>query len=234
MAIVPYLAMTKAEIRANPAISHPIAWMACHFSPYSTGVSNLPRQLPQGSLLILNDRTSWWCHDSRLIAGQLAQCLEQFHCRGLLLDFQRPGVPEEQELAALLARELKCPVCVSEAYAKELSCPVFLSPAPLTQRLCDYLKLWEGREIWLEAALGCEEILLTEEGCTAASLPRFQETGSFLPEGNLHCHYRVSIEESGARFTLTRTRDDLDALLAEAEGLGVTTAVGLWQELHNE
>lgn len=231
MAIVPYLAMTKAEFRANPAISHPVAWMACHFSPYGTGVSNLPRQLPQGSLLILNDRTSWWCHDSRLIAGQLAECAEQLHCRGLLLDFQRPGVPEERELAALLTRELPCPVCVSEIYAEGLSCPVFLSPVPLTQRLCDYLAPWKDREIWLEAALNCEEILLSEEGSTATSLPCFQENGSFLTEENLHCHYRISIDDSCARFTLTRTRDDLDALLTEAEDLGITTAVGLWQEL---
>ena len=42
MVIRPFLAMTAAEIRANPDISSPIGWMACHFSPYGTGLSNLP------------------------------------------------------------------------------------------------------------------------------------------------------------------------------------------------
>ena len=49
------LAMTAAELGAAPLPSHP-AWMACHFSPYSTGLTNLPPKLPQDSLLILNDR----------------------------------------------------------------------------------------------------------------------------------------------------------------------------------
>ena len=34
------------------------------------------------------------------------------------------------------------------------------------------------------------------------------------------------------RFTLFRTPEDLDALLTEGEALGVTRAVGLYQELH--
>ena len=233
MVIAPFLAMTKAEFRANPNFSSPLAWMACHFSPYGTGVSNLPRQLPKGSLLILNDRTSWWCHDPRLILSQLSQCIETLECQGLLLDFQRADVPEEARLAALLCTELPCPVGVSEAYAGELSCPVFLPPLPLGLSLADYLAPWQDREIWLELALSREEILLTEEGCTVTSLPSTSDTGCEHQDTDSHCHYRISVEENQARFTLYRTGDDLDSLLKDAASCGVSTTVGLWQELHD-
>ena len=233
MVIVPYLAMTKAEIRANPEISSPIAWMACHFSPYGTGLSNLPRQLPKGSLLILNDRTSWWCHDPRLIADQLSHCMEALECRALLLDFQRPDVPEEAELAAMLSDVLPFPVGVSESYAADLSCSVFLPPLPLGLSLSDYLAPWTGREIWLDLALSREEITVTEEGCTVFPLPYSDDSACFLRDASLHCHYHVAVEEHMARFTLCRTREDLTSLLTEAADLGVTTALGLWQEMHS-
>ena len=50
-------------------------------------------------------------------------------------------------------------------------------------------------------------------------------------EETLFCHYCVDMEENAARFTLWRTREDLGNLMAEAEKLGVSTAVGLYQEL---
>ena len=48
MAIGRYFAMTAAEIRGCSALPAGIAWMACHFSPYGTGLSNLPPELPEG------------------------------------------------------------------------------------------------------------------------------------------------------------------------------------------
>ena len=54
MAIRTYLAMTASEFaKADPLPPH-VAWMACHFSPYDSGLTNLPRKLPTNSLLILN------------------------------------------------------------------------------------------------------------------------------------------------------------------------------------
>ena len=55
------------------------------------------------------------------------------------------------------------------------------------------------------------------------------------PEGfhepKLHCHYHIQLIDQKAEFTLYRTREDLDTLLEEAEALGISAAVGLWQEL---
>ena len=63
MAIPQYLAMTAAEMAGTAPLPRYMAWMACHFSPYSTGLTNRPAKLRQGSLLILNDRTPIHCHD---------------------------------------------------------------------------------------------------------------------------------------------------------------------------
>ena len=233
MALPLYLAMIAAEMQAISVPPPKCAYMACHFSPYGTGLSNLPRQLPKGSLLILNDRSSWWCPAPRLIADQLSHCMEALECRGLLLDFQRPDVPEEAELAAMLSDVLPFPVGVSESYAADLSCSVFLPPLPLGLSLSDYLAPWTGRGIWLDLALSREEITVTEEGSTVFPCPCSADTAGFLRDAGLHCHYHVAVEEHTARFTLCRTREDLTSLLTEAADLGVTTALGLWQEMHN-
>ena len=231
MAIRLYLAMTAAEIRENTGLPPKIAWMACHFSPYCTGLSNLPRILAAGSVLMLDDVTPIFHHDPEQIAAQLRERTGALDCGGVLLDLQRPGYPETAELAKYLAEALPCPVAVSEPYARGLSCPVFLPPVPHHVSPEAYFAPWQGREIWLEAALDAEEITLTPQGAAFAPLP----PGAAVPEGfaeeRLHCHYAVAVEADAARFTLWRTAEDLNALLAEAERHGVTTAVGLYQEL---
>ncbi len=229
MAMTRYLAMTAAEIRNTSPLPPKIAWMACHFSPYTTGLSNLPRALPEGSLLIVNDVTPIHGHDPDVIAGQLRECVEKFQCPGILLDFQRTGNEETAALVTYLVQAPPCPVAVSEPYARELGCPVFLSPPPLHAPLEEHLAPWQGRDIWLEMALEGETIALTEEGAIF-SCGKALECGR--QEEALHCHYRIEEKENAMHFSLWRTREDLEALLKEAEALGVTHGVGLFQELH--
>ena len=75
---------------------------------------------------------------------------------------------------------------------------------------------------------GCE-IRLTPRGAEydtlteAAALPFFEE--------KLLCHYGIEFAEGFVRFSLLRTPEDLGLLLKKAEELGVTAAVGLYQEL---
>lgn len=231
MPIPVFLAMTAAEIREKQDFPGKIGWMACHFSPYSTGLSNLPRTLPSGSLLILNDYTPMQGHDPDAVAGQLSACIAALGCRGLLLDFQRREDKCAARLANHLVMTLPCPVGVSEVYADGLDCPVFLPPVPPSMPLGEYLTPWQGREIWLELALGGEIITLTEQGSTTVPLPHGDSLGEGFSEEALHCHYRIETQASSAQFTLWRTREDLRDLLREAERSGVTSAVGLWQEL---
>ena len=233
MAIRPFLAMTAAELRGISHISTGIAWMACHFSPYCTGLSNLPRKLPQGSMLIVNDITPIHGHDPEFIAQQLRDCVDALGCLGILLDFQRPDCEETAALAKILTEALPCPVGVSDLYADGLDCPVFLPPVPPSESLTTHLSPWQGREVWLEMALNGEIITLTEQGVNVTPLSFGDDVEPCFAEDRLHCHYRIQLEEDAAKFTLWRTREDLDALLEEAEEVGVANAVGLYQELHN-
>ena len=152
MALPLYLALTAAEMAGNP---HPdnLTYMACHFSSGGKGLSNLPNVLPPGAILILDDSTPMDGHDPDLIGKQLKDLVQKFRCESLLLDFQRPKNNEQQALAKMLSSTLPCPVGVSEPYAKGLSCPVFLPPVPPDMSPSRHLAPWQGREIWLEAAL---------------------------------------------------------------------------------
>lgn len=231
MAIRQYLAMTASEIAANSPLPPQIAWMACHFSPYGTGLSNQPDRLPPGSLMILNDRTPIHLHDPLRIACQLNALMERFSCAGLLLDFQRSGCEETEMLCAFLSDTLPFPVAVSSLYARYADSPVFLPSLPCHIPLEKYISPWRGREIWLELALDCQELLLTPQGCQTHSIPHQEVTSSFHRDERLHCRYRPQVTSKEALFTLLRTREDLANLVSQAEKLGITTTVGLFQEL---
>lgn len=230
MALPFYLAMTAGELQGNSHLPRHLAFMACHFSPYGTGLTNFPKELPENSILILNDRTPLRGHDPELIARQLTEMAESWKLRGILLDFQQPGSGEAAELAAYLAKKLPCPVIVSETYAADLSCPIFLSPVPPDMPISEYVKPFPEREIWLEMAMDGMEILLTKDGASRAPLPYPEFDGKEFCDKSLHCHYCVELAQNTARFTLRRTREDIEALLKEAETPGIDAAVGLWQE----
>lgn len=228
---MPYLAMTAAEMRRCGEIPKKPAWMACHFSPYGTGLTNLPRQLPENALLILNDRTPVSGHDPDLVAETLAETAQRLQCRGILLELQRPGSSEAACIAAAVAA-LDLPVCVSAEYAQGLPCAVFVPPVPLLTPVGVYLQPWQGREIWLECDLGAGTVTLTEDGST------FSDHDNGIPcphfDEDLLLHYGMTITKDRAEFTLRRTKEDLHSLIAAARANGVTECIGLWQELAGE
>ena len=234
MAIAPFLAMTAAELHSLSALSFPIAWMACHFSPYGTALSNLPKDLPPGSVLILDDITPPRGHDPVQIAEQLKACVEEFQCSAVLLDFQRTGCEETRSIARHLSAVLPCPTVVSEGYAGELACPVFLSPVPPSSQPELYFSPWKGREVWLELGLSGELLTLTERGCSAAAFPCPDPEAKGFSDQELCCHYTTDVSETAVHFTLWRNREDTVRLLAEAEKLGIVGAVGLYQEFASQ
>ena len=227
-----YLAMTAAEIRGSQDFPPNLGYMACHFSPYGTGLSNCPAQLPENAILILNDRTPIHGHDHEVIAGQLAQLVERLKCDSVLLDFQRPEVESLYFLAEKLTVSLPCPVGVSDLYAKDLDCAVFLPPVMPDMLLGEYFAPWKGRDIWLDISTEGQEITLTEKGAEVTIIPQYACPENSHGDTALHCHYRIELAET-ARFTLFRTEQDLTDLLTEASQLGVSRAVGLYQELHS-
>lgn len=228
MVLPRYLAQTAAEMAGNP-IADKCAFLACHFSPGGKGLSNLPDCLPPGAMLILDDSMPLDGHKPDLILTQLSSAIQRHRCEALLLDFQRPEQPPQQELARQLCSSLPCPVGVSELYTQGLSCPVFLPPIPPDQSLASYLAPWKNREVWLEIALDGITLTLTEAGSSTEPLRDFPEEG--LTDENLRCHYTIETAADAAIFRLWRTKTDLDKLLVEAESQGVAKAIGLWQEL---
>lgn len=230
MEIIQYLAMTGAEYCAIPTPDFPMAWMACHFSPYSLGLSNLPDTLPKDSMLILNDLTPMHNHDANTIVGQLSHAIRNLQIAKVLLDFQRPYHPQLHQLADILCHKLPCPVGISEIYAKDMVSPVFLSAPPLTSDLKTHIAPWDGREIWLEAATDCACYTITEDGCYCADCKKPEEPLPFTDQ-QLHVRYSIETNDTSACFTLTRGKQEVADLLCEAASLGVSTSVGLLQQL---
>ena len=128
-----YLALTAPELSATEELPKHLAYMACHFSPYGSGLSNFPQNLPEGSMLILNDSTPTGGHDPQLIGKQLAEGSQQLGCSHILLDLQRPVDELTYRIADAIVSAVSCPVAVSEGYAPQLNCPVFLSAPPLVR-----------------------------------------------------------------------------------------------------
>ena len=231
MALPLILAMTAAEIASSNRLPYQAAWMACHFSPCSLGIANIPKSLPAGSILILNDRIPCQGHSPDLAARQLTDAVTHLGCESLLLDFQRPPEAESEAMVSFLLQALPCPVAVSELYAKDTDCPVFLSPPALHVPLQEHLIPWRGRETWLEAALCQEDIIVTESGTTfVPQFPIDHLEGGFF-DAKLCCSYKSEVSADQVRFTLFDTPDTLKEKMKKAQTLGVSRAVGLYQEL---
>ncbi len=224
-----YFALTAADFHLCDPLPGNCAWLSCHFSSYGAGLTNIPQNLPKGSMLIIDDSNPIGGHDPEQVVRQVNAFLSSSPADSVLLDFQRQPTPEALTMAKALAA-LPCPVGVSEPYVGALDCPVFLPPPPLHVPLSTYVSPWQSREIWLEAALGQESVCITADGLShAESCPESENPMHYSQE--LACHYQIVPEENAVRLILHRTRDDLNDLLKIAESLGIRKAIGLYQEL---
>lgn len=202
------------------------AYMACHFSPGGSGLSNMPRFLPEGSILLLDDSMQVAGHDPGVVVQQLKEVVDRFSVWAVLLDFQRPPTEESSKMVAAILENASCIAAVTPAYAREDS-TVFLPPLPTNKSLAEYLKPW--KKVFLELASEGLEITVTKDGSRFSAV--YPTTPLPLEDKRLHCHYSVKVFPGKAVFTLNRTREDLADLAKEAEQLGVLGLVGLYQEL---
>lgn len=222
-----FLAQTEQEMAQY--LPERSAYMALHFSPYNQGLSNIPKMLPKGCLILLDDSMPPETHAPEQITAQLIDLVEQFAPSGVLLDFQQPVTGKLRTIAEKLVHSLPCPVGVTENYAKDLNCPVFLPPVPVNISLRDYLAPWKNRGIYLEIAPeGCK-FTVTETGSKKTPIPIISPLP--LKDSNAHCHYNVEVLDDRAIFTVCRYKEDLSALVKDATKLGVLACVGLYAEL---
>ena len=231
MEIPLFLAMTAAEIQNAVAFPSQLAWMACHFSAYGTGLSNVPKTLPKGSMLMLNDRTPILGHDPELVAQTLCTAAKNLECACIVLDFQREDCDRLFDVIQTVLKVSHCPVGVSALYAADFDCPVLVPPIPPHVFPEDALAHWKGREIWLEVSTEGTQIRVTETGSHYTPLPHYCPKNAAHLEQELHCHYEITVEEDQVLFQLGRTEDNQSTLLIAVKELGVTHALGLWQEM---
>lgn len=225
-----YLAITASELWKKPFLQKKIAYMACHFSLYGPGLSNIPGKLPPESLLIVNDRIPVLNQDPILIADQLVQAVEQLSCSGVLLDLERPGEERVKAICRECVARLPCPLGISPWYAEDLDCAVFLPPIPPDTPVDAHFAPYRGRRLWLEVENSGLHLTLTKEGCQVEECPATPLTPCFA-DAQLHCSYQQSVCDHAAHFTFWRTGQQLEALVQEAKELGAETFVGLYQQL---
>ena len=223
-----FLAMTAAECKK--ALPNRVCFMACRFSPYSAGLTNLPTELPPNSMLLLDDSMPPAHHDPKTVIGQLGELVRQFSVSGVLLDFQREKTEVCKAMAEAILQALPCPVAVTEDYARDLGCAVFLSACPANVALEKYLQPWK-QGIYLEIAPSRMQITLTENGAEKVFLSVGETESLMFYDAGLCCHYKTEVSQNRAVFTLQRNKEDLERLIKKAQDCGVRATVGLYQEL---
>lgn len=230
MEIPLFLAMTAAEFQGAEVLPEHPAWMACHFSSYGTGISNIPQALPPGAMLMLNDRTPICGHDPEMVANALCDAAQRLKCDSILLDFQREGFQELTQVIQAVLERASCPVGVSVLYAREVDCPVLLPPIPPHVPPEEALIPWTGRELWLEVSSEGTAICVTPDGSHYASLPCYSPGNTDHYEKELHCHYSIAVAEERIVFQLGRNEEDQRSLINAAKAFGVTQVLRLWQD----
>ena len=223
-----YLAMTAAEFSAAVPLPPKPAWMACHFSPYGTGLSNLPQRMPEDGMLILNDWYPVQNHSPEQIRDELYALVSKFHIQRLLLDMQRPHQPHPQRIVDCIVCDPPCDVGVSPLYDTG-HCAVFLPPPPPDMPIDTYLECCQGRKIWLEVTTESTCLEVTQQGCreVAEELP---QTTTEHWDPALFCHYRIHLQKDRISFSLYRKKDDILQLLNSPQAERVECAVALCQD----
>ena len=225
-----YHAMTAAEFSFARKLPRHIAWMACHFSAYSTNLSNLPTEIPPGSMIIINDKMPPSGHDKFAIAEQLNRLADQYRVSSFLFDFERKETEETAEMIYYLTSSVNSPVVVTEVYAHASKGPVLISMPPPHISLKKQIANIQNRELWLELAMETEIAIIDSNGC------HFQPYGGEVfpamefTDSTLHTKYRLQICNNHANYLLKREIAEVADIMKEAKSLGVTTFVGLYQQ----
>lgn len=229
-----YIAMTAAEYYNTEVLPEYTAWMACHFSCYGTGLSNIPQELPTGAMVIINDKLPPSGHEPGHITDQLLKLKETVDFAYILLDFQRKDCDASAKIAKHISQAMDCPVGVSELYAECCSGPVFVNMPATHQALNDVLAPWTDREIWLEAATDSETAIIRSNSCHITANPPSEDMASGIVCEELRCQYKAEAFEDHIRLTLSRDIHQLELLMADAHKAGIKTAIGLYQQLGND
>ena len=189
--------------------------------PRHLGVYGPAAQLPPGAMLVLDDREPVRLDPASAMGAE-----------SVLLDFERKADADSIRTANELSQALPCPVAAPPGYLEDPACPVFLPPCPLHVPLTEHLRPWKDREIWLDVTLWQQVITVTRDGARyALPAPADRPDGGWFDD-ILLCRCMMETKDDQVCFTLFDTPETLKTKLEQAAALGITRAVGLYQELH--
>lgn len=234
MSIPFFLAISAREFPFLSELPPNVAWMSAHFSSSGPGLSNLPSNLPEGSLLILDDQTPWAGHNTEMVCREMVESLLKNRASGLLLDFERPVTPETAMLTEALSqccREIGVMLGAPESYAEGEDTAVFIPPLPCQT---PPEKLYrKNRKLWLDVSPGAYLLHIAAQGATG----QVADQHSF-PDGSypvftdpvLHCSYRSRPNAGGIDILLSHSRESIESLLTALDEQAVQLAIGLYRE----
>ena len=231
MPIPLFLAMSPYEFTVCGKLPPRVAWMSLRFSPSGQGLSNQPKALPPGSLMILDDWIPWHGHSSSRIAQELEQLLGRLGCCGLLLDFERP--PQTETL--LLANALSClckqrgiPMAAPPAYLVNDHMEVFLPPLPvLPRRNRDSSRLWvDVSPVEQSFKIGPD----MTEPLPPAHRYRSPQPQNWQHSGELPMLYRTYRQGDAIVLHLRRDPSVVRDYLCSQTDCRIRFALGLWKE----
>lgn len=234
MSIPFFLAISAREFPLFSELPPNIAWMSAHFSSSGSGLSNLPQNLPEGSLLILDDQTPWEGHSTEMVCREVVESLLKSKASGLLLDFERPVTPETALLTTALSqccREIGVMLGAPESYAAEEDTAIFISPLPC--QTPPELLYQKNRKLWLDVSAGAYLLHIAALGATGQAADQRSFPDGSYPEfidPVLHCSYRSRPNAGGIDILLSHSRESIDTLLTALDEQVVQLAIGLYRE----
>lgn len=234
MSIPLFLAFTAEEFSQKVPFPAKTAWMSVHFSPNGSGLTNLPPQLPQGSLILLDDHIQWANHSIERVCQELVTVLQRTESIGLLLDFEREPTAETLLLTKALGRcckELGVALSAPPKYLLEDDTTLFLSPFP-----CSIApeNIDPQRKVWLDISPVCHSIRISKD-CTIGSPAPYTRAG--IPNSqevywdeDLLCNYYSEADGDDIRITLFRDATSAAKLLNRLNPAKIQLAIGLWRD----
>ena len=222
-----YIAMTEAEIYSAPKLPQHTAWMACHFSPYGTGLTNLPRRLPENAMVILNDRIPPSGHDM----VEIADTLNSINCNCYLLDFQIPKKKETEILVQYLSSQLRKPAAVSEYYSHCTNGPILAGLSP-HRKVSDIIHDHSDREIWLELTTDIQMLSVYSDHTESISMNTGKQWKKYIAWDGICSRYHIELFDDHVDYYFSRTIPQIKQHLSQIDQTKITKAIALYQQFH--
>ena len=223
-----YMAFVAAESEAILRYKGKAAWLGYHLSAFDSGITPRPSFLDSCHMLVLTDETPLLHHDPQKVTSEICAEAKSLGCEKILLDFQRPPTEKSLVLAKSILRSAPCAVGITECYANDTDCSVFLPSPPLWTPLQETIAPWKGRDIWLE--------IFPEDGCITIT----KKGGNYSPSAPLEnypfCDNALCLSYSTEQYAqqvkvhLHRGITEMKAFLHLADSLGISAAIGLYQQ----